>query len=423
MAYLNKIDINGRTYYLQHLTDGKYEARLPALTRNEELLLQSQVINSVTSTESKNGWKVPLSAAQGYSLNAKLNQEIIDRGADIDEEQARAEAAEKVLTDNLAQEIIDRTNAVTTEQNRATAKENEISANLTSEINRAKAAEQTNTAAIASEQSRAEGVEANHESRIVTMETFFKEADIDASKEFIDTLKEIQTYIAEDKTGAAAMAASIQENKTEIAKKLDKTDAYVHPSHAAHASDLYKITVDKFGHVSNVASVSKEDIVGLGIPAKDTTYGIATDNSNGLLSAEDKQKYDEYDGRISAIIGTFEEPVDYIVEQGNSKSWTYRKWSSGVAECWGTLSGTLAPTENDSGIAGLSVFSGSVAFPTDLFVDIPSVTYNCRIGDGYSFPADAETSTITHFNWTALTTVTSGNVECKIAAKAFGVWK
>ena len=274
MAYLNKIDINGRTYYLQHLTDGKNEAMLPTPVKDDQLLLRSQVVNNVTNDNSKNGYYVPLSARQGYLLNINLNQEINNREADVDEEQARAEAAElaltnrldkeiqdriydvdteesramaaekvlidklakeikdrtddvnaeetralaaeNVLTDNLAQEVIDRTNAVTTEQNRAVAKEDEISANLTAEINRAKTAEQTNATAIATEQSRAKGVESNHESRIVTMETFFKEADIDASKEFIDTLKEIQTYIADDKTGASAMAASIQANKTAI---------------------------------------------------------------------------------------------------------------------------------------------------------------------------------------------------------------
>lgn len=417
MAYLNKIDINGRTYYLQHLTDGKNEAKLPTPVKDDELLLRSQVVNSVTNKDSQSGWRVPLSAAQGYSLNTKLNNEILDREADVDEEQARAElaekvltdnlnqeiqnriddvdaeetralaaekvltdnlaqeivdrandvnaeetralAAEKVLTDNIAQEVTDRTNAVTTEQNRAIAKENEINASLTAEINRAKAAEETNATAIATEQSRAEGVEANHESRIATIETFFKEADIDASQEFIDTLKEIQTYIADDKTGAAAMTASIQENKTaieteagrakgveadlqsqittetttartaekanadaiavlngsaegsvakavadakivlesEIAKKVDKIDGqglsandytdaekeklegietgankYVHPSYDSCTSGLYKITVDSFGHVTGVVPVSKDDIVGLGMPAQDTTY-------------------------------------------------------------------------------------------------------------------------------------------------------
>lgn len=432
MAYLNKIDINGRTYYLQHLTDGTNEARLPTPAKDDELLLRSQVVNSVTSSASQSGTRVPLSAYQGYLLNSKLNNEILDREADVDEEQARAEAAElvltnnlnqeiqdriddvdseerralaaekiltdnlaqeivdrindvneeqqraenaeqvltnnlnkeiqdridnvnaeetralaaekvltdnlnqeiqnrindvdaeevrasaaeKVLTDNLLQEVSDRANAVTAEQNRATSKENEIIAALTTETNRAKAAEETNATAIATEKSRAEGIEANHESRIATMEIFFKEADIDASQEFIDTLKEIQTYIADDKTGAATMAASIQLNKmaieteartaraaekanadaiavlnsstdgsvvkavadakseleVEISNKLDKTDKYVHPSYDIATSGLYKIAVDAFGHVSSVIAVTKEDIVDLGIPGQDTTY-------------------------------------------------------------------------------------------------------------------------------------------------------
>lgn len=27
--------------------------------------------------------------------------------------------------------------------------------------------------------------------------------------------------------------------------------------------------------------------------------------------------------------------ADYVVEQGTSGIWTYRKWNSGIAECWG----------------------------------------------------------------------------------------
>lgn len=73
MAYLNKIDINGRTYYLQHLTDGKYEAKLPNMTKDDRLVLQGQIINSVTSDGSKNGWNVPLSAAQGYALKQEID--------------------------------------------------------------------------------------------------------------------------------------------------------------------------------------------------------------------------------------------------------------------------------------------------------------------------------------------------------------
>jgi len=453
MAYLNKIDINGRTYYLQHLTDGQNEAKLPTPVKDDELLLRSQVINSVTSKESQSGYRVPLAASQGYSLNAKLNQEILDREADVDEEQARAEAAEKVLadnlnleiqnrtddvdaeeeralaaekvlTDNLAQEIINRTNdvneeqqraenaekvltdnlnkeiqdriddvnaeearalaaekvladnltqevtdrtkAVTDEQNRAVTKENEISNNLTSEINRAKAAEEVNAIAITTEQSRAEGIEANHESRIATMETFFKEADIDASQAFIDTLKEIQTYIEGDKTGAEEMVRAIGDNKNaiiklngsettegsvaktvsdaktelnaEIAKKVDKVDGkdlssndytddeksklegieagannYTHPIREAIYSGFYKISFDVLGHVSSVEAVTKEDITGLGVPAQDTTYEVAVatteteDGVDGLLSATDKAKYDAYDTTIAGLLKRIED--------------------------------------------------------------------------------------------------------------------
>ena len=57
------------------------------------------------------------------------------------------------------------------------------------------------------------------EVRIATMEVFFKEADINAEQDFIDTLKEIQSYIDSDKTGAAAMAESIQNNKDAIANE------------------------------------------------------------------------------------------------------------------------------------------------------------------------------------------------------------
>lgn len=30
--------------------------------------------------------------------------------------------------------------------------------------------------------------------------------------------------------------------------------------------------------------------------------------------------------------------ADYVVEQGTSGKWTYRKWNSGIGECWGIFS-------------------------------------------------------------------------------------
>lgn len=81
-------------------------------------------------------------------------------------------------------------------------------------------------------------------------------------------------------------------------KKLDGiaagANAYTHPGYTARASGLYKITVDAQGHVSAVTAVTKGDITALGIPAQDTntTYSVATQSANGLMSAADKKKLD-----------------------------------------------------------------------------------------------------------------------------------
>ena len=165
-------------------------------------------------------------------LTDNLAKEVANRTNDVNAEETRALAAEKVLTDNLSAEVTRATNkenvintALTNEVSRATGAENTLTSNLNAEIARAKAAESANSTAISTEKSRAEGIENGLASRIATMEAFFKEADIDDSQDFIDTLKEIQSYIASDKTGAAAMTASINANKTAIETEKSRAES------------------------------------------------------------------------------------------------------------------------------------------------------------------------------------------------------
>lgn len=88
------------------------------------------------------------------------------------------------------------------------------------------------SAALDVEKARAEGVEGGLEDRIETMEAFWEAAQADGEEgNVIDTLKEIQEYIASDESGAAAMAASIKQNTDDIdaleesvAKKAAQSD-------------------------------------------------------------------------------------------------------------------------------------------------------------------------------------------------------
>lgn len=62
--------------------------------------------------------------------------------------------------------------------------------------------------------------------------------------------------------------------------------------------------------------------------------------------------------------------TDYIVEQGTSGIWTYRKWNSGVAECWGIYESAITGSTSWGSVYYTTI--KTVSFPTSLFVERPS---------------------------------------------------
>lgn len=61
----------------------------------------------------------------------------------------------------------------------------------------------------------------------------------------------------------------------------------------------------------------------------------------------------------------------HIIEQGESNGFTYRKWSDGTAECWGTFTKTV--TINTMGSIGRGVITNGFTYPTSLFTEPPSI--------------------------------------------------
>ena len=103
-----------------------------------------------------------------------------------------------------------------------------------------------------------------------------------------DTTVDLSNYVQKD--GDKVLSDN---NYTDAEKsKLAGLSNYSHPTHSAHASGFYKVTVDNQGHVTDVTAVTKDDITALGIPGQDTTYGPATSQADGLMSKADKSKLD-----------------------------------------------------------------------------------------------------------------------------------
>lgn len=91
---------------------------------------------------------------------------------------------------------------------------------------------------------------------------------------------------ATETTAGLMPSASVTKLKG-IAEGANK---YTHPLHTARTRGLYKITVDSLGHVIAVSAVQKSDITNLGIPSSNTTYGLASASSNGLMSSTQYSK-------------------------------------------------------------------------------------------------------------------------------------
>ena len=110
--------------------------------------------------------------------------------------------------------------------------------------------------------------------------------------------------------------------------------------------------------------------------------------------------------------------ADYVVEQGTSDIWTYRKWSSGVAECWGSY--TTAGGSNPEG--SLYWKGTSIAYPSGLFIATPiaEAILQGKWIAGISNSNLHSKDSFAGYVWTALNTPSDNFI---INIRATGRWK
>lgn len=75
--------------------------------------------------------------------------------------------------------------------------------------------------------------------------------------------------------------------------------------------------------------------------------------------------------------------VDFIVEEGTSGNWYYRKWNSGFAECWGKHQITESHYTTVNGFYG---YSTRFTLPFTFAGTVRKV-YNLQIGSGFGMVA------------------------------------
>lgn len=112
---------------------------------------------------------------------------------------------------------------------------------------------------------------------------------------------------------------------------------------------------------------------------------------------------------------------DYIVEEGTSGIWTYRKWSSGIAECWGEQTETKSPYVTLTGNwYGFSTSNVSLPFT---FIQKPKVNASMKVGNSLSATSPLHNITTTTVSCYGMGYGASGSVTLTVDYDVKGLWK
>ena len=166
--------------------------------------------------------------------------------------------------------------------------------------------------------------------------------------------------------GVSEGATKVTASATNGHVTIDGTDVavYTHEKFTAKVSGLYKVTVNAEGHISATSPVTKKDLTDLGLPAQDTTYGLATADKEGLQSAAHFTKMQGIES--GAQVNKIEEiKVNGVSQTINSKS----------------VNIDLSKYVKKEDVASALTYHGSV----DTFAELPT---DAAVGDMYNVKAE-----------------------------------
>lgn len=177
---------------------------------------------------------------------------------------------------------------------------------------------------------------------------------------------------------------------------------------ASHAEGYYTIASGDYQHVQGKFNV------------EDTTGAFAHIVGNGTADGERSNAHTlDWDGNawfagnLSLGDSTM---ADFVVAEGKSTYWYYRKWNSGKAEIWG--SATIQGTEPTSMMGGYYSYGTTPEYPFTL-TGVHSIVANGRLGTGIGWTTTSTTTT----NGTIYCVGNQNSKSITYSCCVYGSWK
>ena len=114
--------------------------------------------------------------------------------------------------------------------------------------------------------------------------------------------------------------------------------------------------------------------------------------------------------------------ADYVVAEGTSGNWRYRKWNSGIAECWAKITQTVTPGGAWAGTLNLAPYVITVTTPIE-FTGIDCVNASAYVGSGHTITSSVSATTPNKISIPALSVYLTGQQGCRAYVHVMGRWK
>ena len=137
----------------------------------------------------------------------------------------------------------------------------------------------------------------------------------------------------------------------------------------------------------------------------------------------------EIDAMFGSASGTSTNAQDYVVEHGTTtasdgSTWIYKKWASGIAECWGSKKYNINQYTTIGSSYGMWWgYKVDVYYPFT-FVEPPHALANSNVGHAFTITTLIETTTTTdHLTVYSAVHNTSGYLDNFMYVQIVGKWK
>lgn len=224
------------------------------------------------------------------------------------------------------------------------------------------------------------------------------------------------------------------DNKHKWKDLIPKTNTSANEYSALLSGEVFDLTKSYTVQIKATDDIGEKDVKDFEIPTQDVALHLGKGGKNVSVGTYcDYSKpytfYSEWDAYFDKDVYVGGSKVDFVIEQGTSGIWNYRKWSSGIAECWAILTKTFVGDNNGGGAS--SIWNSNAVtvdnFPFT-FTSVPTIGFHLEdTGSNCwglkSLPSESNAGYFYAITGRKISDINTNGLTCKINIIAKGRWK